>query len=77
MLTLVTPWRCGWHTLKNKFTWIIPILSRISETQNATILEPYGQNLVTIYLTDDDNLDEIEEISLSSQREGHLPLTLL
>ena len=77
MLTLAMPWRRGWHTLENKYTWITPILSRISETQNVTILAPYGQNLVTIYLTDDNDSDAIEEISSSSQREGDLPLTLL
>src|SRR6266851_8142366 len=69
MLTLATPWRHSQHTLKNKYTWITPILSHISETQNTTILAPYGQNLITIYLTDNNDSDAIEEFSLSFQRE--------
>jgi len=76
-LTLVTPWRHGRQTLEHKYTWITPILCRISETQNASILAPYGQNLVTNYLTDDNDSDEIEEVSSSSRREGHLPHTPL
>jgi len=71
-LTLATPWWCGRHTLEHKYTWITPILRCISETQNVSILAPYGQNLVTNYLTDNDDFDKIEEISSSSPREGQL-----
>ena len=72
-LTLATPWRRGRHTLEFKYAWIAPVLRRISETQNASILAPYGQNLVANWLTNEDELDEIEEVPSSSQREGHLP----
>jgi hypothetical protein len=74
-LMLVTLWRHGWHILEGKYRWITPILSHISKTPNASILAPYGQNLVTNNLTADNGLDEIEE-RLSSQMEGHLPQDL-
>jgi len=45
-LTLTTPWRRGRYTLETKYTWIAPVLHRISETQNVSILAPYGQNLI-------------------------------
>jgi hypothetical protein len=72
-LMLTTLWRCGQNILESKYRWITPILCRISETPNASILAPYGQNLVTNNLTGDNELDEIEEIPSSSRTEGDLP----
>ena len=72
-LTLATLWRRGRQSLEFKYSWITPILCRISETPNASILAPYGQNLVTNCLRNKNDSDEIEEIPPLSGSEGHLP----
>jgi len=73
MLTLMTPWRRGQHTLEAKYPWIAPILCCILKTLNMSILAPYGQNLIASWLTNENDSDEIEEIPSSSERDGHLP----
>jgi len=50
-LTLATSWKCGRHSLEAKYPWITPILQAISSTENASILAPYGANLVVRSLT--------------------------
>jgi hypothetical protein len=72
-LTLATLWRCGHQTLEVKHSWITAILSCICETPNASILAPYGQNLVTNGLQNEYDLDEIEEVLPPSQSNGPLP----
>src|SRR5260221_2684709 len=50
-LTLATPWKRGRHSLEAKYPWITAILQSISSTKNASILAPYGINLVVCSLT--------------------------
>ena len=50
-LTLATSWKRGRHLMENKYSWITSVLQSISSTPNASILAPYGINLMTCSLT--------------------------
>ncbi|KAI0283828.1 hypothetical protein BC826DRAFT_1093772 [Russula brevipes] len=68
-LTLATTWKRGRRLMEDKYPWITPILSRISMTQNASILAPYGSTLITFSTTDDDDT-VTEEHTPPSQVDG-------
>jgi hypothetical protein len=72
--TLATSWKRGRRLLEDKYPWIIPILQSISSTENASILAPYGTNLVTNSHTGGvgDTITSMEEDIPSHQSDGSM-----
>lgn len=66
-LTLATVWKRGRHLLEEKYPWITQILYRISTTENASILAPYGTSLVATHLSDNISDAAAEEDASSPQ----------
>ena len=58
------PWKRGRHILEDKYSWIKPMLQLISSTKNASILAPYGINLIKSYLMGGVNDTGMEEETL-------------
>jgi len=73
-LTLATPWKRGRKSLEDKHPWIIPTLQSISATKNASILTPYGINLLMSSLTGGISDDSMEEDSPSPQSDRPMPV---
>jgi len=71
-LTLAMPWKCGRRVMEEKHPWITSILQSISSTKNASILAPYGVNLVTSSLTGKDHGAGMEEDTPSPQSDSTL-----
>jgi hypothetical protein len=51
MVTLATPWKRGRLMAEEMYPWIKLILTRVSATENSSILVPYGSSLVTSSLS--------------------------
>ena len=49
-LTLATSWKCGRHSLEDKYPWIAAILQSIASNKNVSILAPHGTSLVVASL---------------------------
>ena len=73
-LTLATPWKHGQQLVEENYKWALPILYRISATQNASILVPFGTSLVTQHLVEEDDSDDrdLEDFQTTSHMESFL-----
>jgi hypothetical protein len=60
MVTLATPWKCGRLMAEEMYPWIKLILTRVSATENSSILAPYGSSLVTSSLSQDDGFKNMD-----------------
>jgi len=71
-LTLATPWKCGHQLVEENYEWALPVLHRISTTQHASILAPFGTSLVTQHLVEEDDSDDrdLEDLRTTSHVEG-------
>lgn len=60
MVTLATSWRRGRLMAEDAYPWIKLILTRVSATENSSILAPYGSSLVAGSLSQGDDIENMD-----------------
>ena len=77
MVTLATPWKRGRLMAEDVYPWVKLILIRVSMTEDASILAPYGSSLITnSSLSHDDDFNNIDGSHPTSSVESlHMPVS--